>query len=177
MTSTEFRHLPDGAWWTNVSVTNLSHIDYFTVDADPEVMSSKYWIDTLANTGDNGDPIAKSSTCRYNVRTHLEVCCFHRESQHLHQIEIQVRSSNEESAANLSRTPAKVLSVGTFVNRLTTSRPTICLNMNGSISDLFHEVGGVPGIWWRLTTQWGDYLNKVTGQWVTHWTSAADNRS
>ena len=41
----------------------------------------------------------------------------------------------------------------------------------------FHEVGRVLDIWWGLIHWWGDYLHKEIAQWVTCWTSAADNRS
>ena len=47
----------------NVSSTYLSYIDGFS-DADPNGISSKYSMYILANTGDNGEPIA-SPSCRY----------------------------------------------------------------------------------------------------------------
>ena len=55
------------SWWgqrMNVSSTYLSHIDGFS-DVDPNVISSKYSMYMLANTGDNGEPIASPSSCRY----------------------------------------------------------------------------------------------------------------
>ena len=48
----------------NVSSTYLSHIDGFS-DVDPNTISSKYSMYMLANTGDNGEPIASPSSCRY----------------------------------------------------------------------------------------------------------------
>ena len=48
----------------NVSSTYLSHIDGFS-DVDPNAISSKYSMYLLANTGDNGEPIASPSSCRY----------------------------------------------------------------------------------------------------------------
>ena len=48
----------------NVSSTYLSHIDGFS-DVDPNAISSKYSMYMLANTGDNGEPIASPSSCRY----------------------------------------------------------------------------------------------------------------
>ena len=52
-------HLPDEAreW-----MCHLSHIDGFS-DVDPNAISSKYSMYMLANTGDNSEPIARSS-CR-----------------------------------------------------------------------------------------------------------------
>ena len=48
----------------NVSSTYLSHIDSFS-DVDPNAISSKYAMYMLANTGDNGEPIASPSSCQY----------------------------------------------------------------------------------------------------------------
>ena len=48
----------------NVSSTYLSHIDGFS-DVDPNAVSSKYSMYMLANTGDNGEPIASPSSCQY----------------------------------------------------------------------------------------------------------------
>ena len=47
----------------NVSSTYLSHFDGFS-DVDPNAISSKYSMYMLANTGDNGEPIASPSSCR-----------------------------------------------------------------------------------------------------------------
>ena len=55
------------SWWgqrMNVSSTYLSHIDGFS-DVDPNAISSKYSMYKFANTGDNGEPIANPSSCRY----------------------------------------------------------------------------------------------------------------
>ena len=55
------------SWWgqrTNVSSTYLSHIDGCS-DLDSNAISSKYFMYMLANTGDNGEPIANPSFCRY----------------------------------------------------------------------------------------------------------------
>ena len=48
----------------NVSSTYLSHIDGFS-DVDPNAISSNYSTYMLANTGDNGEPTACLSSCRY----------------------------------------------------------------------------------------------------------------
>ena len=48
----------------NVSSTYLSHIDGFS-DVDPNAISSKYSMYMLANTGDNVEPRASPSSCRY----------------------------------------------------------------------------------------------------------------
>ena len=48
----------------NVSSTYLRHIDGFS-DVDPNAISSKYSMYMLANTGDNGEPIASPSSYRY----------------------------------------------------------------------------------------------------------------
>ena len=48
----------------NVSSTHLSHIDGFS-DVNPKAISSKYSIYMFANTGNNGEPIASPSSCRY----------------------------------------------------------------------------------------------------------------
>ena len=48
----------------NVSSTYLSHIDGFN-DVDPNDISSKYSMYMLANTSDNGEPIASPSSSRY----------------------------------------------------------------------------------------------------------------
>ena len=45
----------------NVSSTYLSHNDGF-YNLDPNAISSKYSMYTLANTSDNGDPIASPSS-------------------------------------------------------------------------------------------------------------------
>ena len=42
----------------------LSHIDGFS-DVDPNAISSKYSMYMLANTGNNGEPLASLSSCRY----------------------------------------------------------------------------------------------------------------
>ena len=55
------------SWWgqkMNVSSTYLSHIDGFT-DVDPKASSSKYSMYKFTNTGNNGEPIACPSSCRY----------------------------------------------------------------------------------------------------------------
>ena len=41
-----------------------SHIDGFS-DIDPNAISSKYSMYMLANAGDNDEPIASPSSCRY----------------------------------------------------------------------------------------------------------------
>ena len=46
----------------NVSSMYQSHIDGYS-DVDPNAISSKYSIYVLANTGDNGEPIASPSSC------------------------------------------------------------------------------------------------------------------
>ena len=61
----------------NVSSTYLSHIDGFS-DVDPYAISSKYSMYMLANTDDNGEPIASPSCCWYI--SHPEVGCLHTES-------------------------------------------------------------------------------------------------
>ena len=48
----------------NLSFTFLNHVDAFN-DVDPNAISSKYSMYTLANTGNNGDPIGSPSSCRY----------------------------------------------------------------------------------------------------------------
>ena len=48
----------------NVSSPYLSHIDGLS-DVDPNAISSKYSMHLLANTGDNGEPIASHSSYRY----------------------------------------------------------------------------------------------------------------
>ena len=48
----------------NVLSPYLSHIDGFS-DVDPNAISSKYSMYMLANTGDNAEPIAIPSSCRY----------------------------------------------------------------------------------------------------------------
>ena len=63
----------------NVSSIYLSHIDGFC-DVDLNAISLKYSMYTLANTGDNGNPIAQPYSYWY------EVGCFYIESQHFHQI-------------------------------------------------------------------------------------------
>ena len=55
------------SWWgqrMNVSSMYLSYIDGFS-DVDPNAISSKYSMYMFANTGDNGETIASSSSCRY----------------------------------------------------------------------------------------------------------------
>ena len=42
----------------------LSPTDVFS-DVDPNAISSKYSTYMLANTGDNSEPIASPSSCRY----------------------------------------------------------------------------------------------------------------
>ena len=44
----------------NVSSAYLTHIDGFS-DVDPNAISSRYSMYMLANTGDNGQPIASPS--------------------------------------------------------------------------------------------------------------------
>ena len=48
----------------NVSSMYLSHNDDFS-DIDPNAISSKYFMYTLASAGDNSDPIANPSSCQY----------------------------------------------------------------------------------------------------------------
>ena len=48
----------------NASSMYLSLNDGFN-DVDPNAISSKYSMYMLANFGDNGDPIASPSSCRY----------------------------------------------------------------------------------------------------------------
>ena len=48
----------------NISSTYLSYIDVFS-EVDPNAIFSKYSMYMLANTGDNGDPIASPSSCQY----------------------------------------------------------------------------------------------------------------
>ena len=55
------------SWWgqrMNMSSTYLSHIDGFS-DVDPNAISLKYSMYILANTGDNGEPIASPSSCQH----------------------------------------------------------------------------------------------------------------
>ena len=134
------------SWWgqrMNVSSTYLSHIDGFS-DVDPNAISSKYSM--LANTGDNSEPIASPSSCRYisdpipkSVVSTQKVNISIRLS-----IGIQVRSSSKRSAASLSRTKASVSSVGNFVNWFTTSKLTIWLEWMGASL--------------ILSTKWSEFL-------------------
>ena len=56
---------PQSHWpQVNVSSTYLSHIDDFS-DIDPNTISLKYSTYMLANTGDNGEPIATLFSDRY----------------------------------------------------------------------------------------------------------------
>ena len=55
------------SWWgqrRNISSTYLSHIDGFC-DVELNAISLNYSMYTLVNTGDNGDPIARPSSCWY----------------------------------------------------------------------------------------------------------------
>ena len=63
--------------------TYLSHIDGFR-DVDPNAISSKYSMYMLADTGDNDEPDANPSSCRYISDPNREVGCLHTESQHFH---------------------------------------------------------------------------------------------
>ena len=116
----------------NVSSTYLSHIDGFS-DVDPNAISSKHSIYMLANTGETGEPIVSPSwqyisdpIPKLVVSTQKVVISIRLF------IGIQVHSSSTRSAASLSRTTVSVSSVGTFVNRLTTSKLTIWLEWMGA---------------------------------------------
>ena len=61
-----------------MSSTYLSNVDGFS-DVDPNDISSKYSMYMLANTGDNGEPIASPS---YRYISDPEVVYLH--SQHLY---------------------------------------------------------------------------------------------
>ena len=49
----------------NMSSTYLNHIDAPPSDVEHDATSSKYPMYMLANNGDNGEPIASPSSCRY----------------------------------------------------------------------------------------------------------------
>ena len=107
----------------NGSSTYLSHIDGFN-EVDPNAISSMYSMYMLAKTGDNGDPIASPSSCRY-ISDPIPKLVVSTQKVNISiklSVGIQVRYSSKGSAAILSRTTASVSSVSTFVNRLTTSK-------------------------------------------------------
>ena len=88
----------------------------------------------FAHTDDNGEPIAIPSSCRYisnpipkKVVSTRKVNISIRLSSG-----VRVRSSSKGSAVSLSCITANV-SVGTFVNRVTTSRLTNLLEWMGSL--------------------------------------------
>ena len=62
----------------------LSHIDCFS-DVDPNAISLKYSMYMLANTENNGNPIA-SPSCLYMSDSILKKFVFQTESQHLHHV-------------------------------------------------------------------------------------------
>ena len=72
------------SWWgqrVNLPTTYLSYIDGFS-DVDPNVISSKYSMYTLANTGDNGEPIASPFFVGiYQISSSSRLC---PHSQHFH---------------------------------------------------------------------------------------------
>ena len=55
----------------NVSSTFLRHIDGFC-DVNPNAIFSKHSMYMMANTGDNGEPIASLSSCQYTSDTTLK---------------------------------------------------------------------------------------------------------
>ena len=104
----------------NVSSTYLSDNDGFS-DIDPNAISLQYSKYTLANTGDNGDPIDNPSgrdmtepISKYVVPTQKVIYW-------------DTGAFFQRGSCNLSRITDNVSSVGIFVNRFTTSRHTICL--------------------------------------------------
>ena len=74
------------SWWSqrmNVSFSYLSRVDGFN-DVDPNVISSKYSMYVLTNTGDNDDPIVSPPPCLYISDPSWSG--FFPLSQHRHQI-------------------------------------------------------------------------------------------
>ena len=131
-------------WWgqrRNVSSTYLSHIDGFS-DVELKAISLKSSMYTLANTRDNGDPIARFSSCWYMSGSIPKYVVFTQKINISIRLStgIQVHSSSEGYVAKLSCTAVRVSLIGTFVNRFTASRPTIWLEWMGALPIIYFMV-------------------------------------
>ena len=111
-----------------VSSTYLSQNDDFS-DVDPNTISLKYSVYIFTNTGDNGQTYSQSFLLVYVSNPFLKSVISTQKVNISIRLSIRmlVCSSSKGSAANLFRTTVSVSSVGTLVNRLTTSRLTIWL--------------------------------------------------
>ena len=109
-----------------VSSTYLNHIVSFR-DIDSNAISSKFSIYIFTIAGDNGEPIAKPSSCWYMCDPILKcVVCVQKVNISIKwSIGKLVRSSRDESEVNLSLTTENASSV---VNKFIMSKLTIWLD-------------------------------------------------
>lgn len=80
-------------------------------------------------------------------------------------IGIQVHSLSEVNEVSFSCITVRVSSVGTFMNRLTTSRHRL-VGMNVRIIDYFDKVSRILDVRWGFVYDSGDYINQKTVQWM-----------